>query len=70
MKLIKSETLVEAHMAAIRTDKTLVSCVLTDDDLQGVRYAVFLTRKQLESIQPALGDFLSFEIRKQDLGDC
>lgn len=69
MKTIKSNVLAEACTASARTQKKVVVCVQTDDEMQGTRYAVFVSRDQLVKIQPLLGDFLSFEVGKQDLGD-
>lgn len=71
-KKISDALLVEASYASLRTGKTLVTVVTTDDNHQGEKYAAFMTREQMEAINRSglLGDYLSFEIRKQDLGDC
>lgn len=69
MNIIKPDVLAYACKASIRTQQKLVTCVQTDAEKQGIRYAVFLSREELVKIQPLLGDFLSFEIEGNDLGD-
>lgn len=68
MKELKNEVLASACAGSVRTMKTLVACVATDEDLIGIHYAVFLTREELERVRHYLGEFLSFEIGKKDLG--